>query len=117
MECSKNNIVCNKILELTTEIQNLIAYGLPNDESLEDKLNNESKAKLEIIKRLTANVLDARDVTSKQDKEIQELKSAIEKLGQIINIAVIQWDPIRDNTENINKILEDTIGKKLSDCG
>jgi hypothetical protein len=106
-ETGKND-KCSKILSLTKQIEDIVFYGVDDDLT---------KVKSEIIKRLTANCLEARNIISEKDEEIQKLKETVEWFGAIINIAAIQWNPIKDNIEEINKKLKESIDKELNDCG
>ena len=106
-------VTTNSILEIFTEIKD-VASKFPDDKS-DEKIKaikklvtvgellilmvNEKDEQVSgliseknIMARLMANgLLEARNIISEKDKEIQKLKDAIESLGRLMNVAVIHW--------------------------
>lgn len=78
--------------------------------------NESTKAKLDIIKRITSNCLEAKNVISKKDEEIKKLKEIIEYFGHIMYMSTYIPSIINDKMELINKRLDESIGKQSDNC-
>jgi hypothetical protein len=98
---------CSKILSLTKQIEDIVFYGVDDDLT---------KVKLETIKRLTENCLEARNIISEKDEEIKKLKETIEYFGYIMHTSTYIPFFINDKMELINKNLDESIGKQSNNC-
>ena len=98
---------CSKILSLTKQIEDIVFYGVDDDLT---------KVKLETIKRLTENCLEARNIISEKDEEIKKLKETIEYFGYIMHTSTYLPFFINDKMELINKNLDESIGKQSNNC-